>query len=244
VPGFCPLTVHTGICASDFFCPNLSTIASTLGLNENVAGVTFLAFGNGSPDMFATFSAMRAGSGSLAIGELLGAASFIVSVVAGSMPLVRPFRVNPGSFVRDVGFFTLAVTCILGILMDGQIHAWEALTMVGLYVVYVCVVVGGSWWEARRDRLARHEALVRGEYADAPIEPYRDEGACLVSSNALSDSPLQWTQTILRCPRPACEPGPTLTPQPRQTVWSRTRTRVCRCIFHTTRIRRQPRLRH
>ncbi|CAE6535755.1 unnamed protein product [Rhizoctonia solani] len=171
-----------GICASDFFCPNLATIASTLGLNENVAGVTFLAFGNGSPDLFSTFSAMRAGSGSLAIGELLGAASFIVSVVAGSMPLVRPFRVNPGSFIRDVGFFTLSVACILGILIDGEIHAWEALAMVGLYLVYVCVVVGGSWFEARRERLANHEALIRGEYADAPadqtepmFEPYRDD---------------------------------------------------------------------
>jgi sodium/potassium/calcium exchanger 6 len=173
-----------GICASDFFCPNLATIASTLGLNENVAGVTFLAFGNGSPDLFSTFSAMRAGSGSLAIGELLGAASFIVSVVAGSMPLVRPFRVNPGSFVRDVGFFTLSVACILVILIDGEIHAWEALAMVGLYLVYVCVVVGGSWIENRRQRLANREALIRGEYADTPtdpagqntFEPYRDEG--------------------------------------------------------------------
>ncbi|KAJ1307529.1 hypothetical protein OPQ81_001627 [Rhizoctonia solani] len=170
-----------GICASDFFCPNLSTIASTLGLNENVAGVTFLAFGNGSPDLFSTFSAMRAGSGSLAIGELLGAASFIVSVVAGSMPLVRPFRVDPRTFIRDVGFFTLAVACILGILLDGDIHAWEALAMVGLYLVYVCVVVGGSWLENRRQRLADREALIRGEYADTPadpaeqFEPYRDD---------------------------------------------------------------------
>ncbi|CAE6516023.1 unnamed protein product [Rhizoctonia solani] len=170
-----------GICASDFFCPNLATIASTLGLNENVAGVTFLAFGNGSPDLFSTFSAMRADSGSLAIGELLGAASFIVSVVAGSMPLVRPFRVNPGSFVRDVGFFTLSVACILGILIDGEIHAWEALAMVGLYLVYVCVVVGGSWLDSRRERLANHEALIRGEYADGPadqteaFEPYHDD---------------------------------------------------------------------
>ncbi|KAH7341769.1 Sodium/calcium exchanger protein-domain-containing protein [Rhizoctonia solani] len=160
-----------GICASDFFCPNLATIASTLGLSENVAGVTFLAFGNGSPDLFSTFSAMRAGSGSLAIGELLGAASFIVSVVAGSMPLVRPFRVNPGSFIRDVGFFTVSVACILGILIDGEIHAFEALAMVGLYLVYVCVVVGGSWLDSRRQRLANREALIRGEYADTPVDP-------------------------------------------------------------------------
>jgi sodium/potassium/calcium exchanger 6 len=70
-----------GISASDFFCPNLATIASYLGLNESTAGVTFLAFGNGSPDVFSTFSAMRGGTFSLAIGELIGAATFSESIV-------------------------------------------------------------------------------------------------------------------------------------------------------------------
>jgi len=65
-----------GIVASDFFCPNLSTIATYLGLSETTAGVTFLAFGNGSPDVFSTFSAMNQGTFSLAIGELIGAATF------------------------------------------------------------------------------------------------------------------------------------------------------------------------
>ena len=65
-----------GISASDFFCPNLSSIASFLGLNESTAGVTFLAFGNGSPDVFSTFSALKGGTFGLAIGELIGAASF------------------------------------------------------------------------------------------------------------------------------------------------------------------------
>jgi sodium/potassium/calcium exchanger 6 len=45
-------------------------------LSETTAGVTFLAFGNGSPDVFSTFSAMNQGTFSLAIGELLGAATF------------------------------------------------------------------------------------------------------------------------------------------------------------------------
>jgi len=39
-------------------------------------------FGNGSPDVFSTFSAMHANSGSLAIGDLLGAASFILFMLA------------------------------------------------------------------------------------------------------------------------------------------------------------------
>lgn len=69
-----------GIVASDFFCPNLATIATYLGLSETTAGVTFLAFGNGSPDVFSTFSAMNQGTFSLAIGELIGAATFSMSL--------------------------------------------------------------------------------------------------------------------------------------------------------------------
>lgn len=181
-----------GIGASDFFCPNLATISTVLGLDENVAGVTFLALGNGSPDVFSTFSAMKANSGTLAIGELLGAASFIVSVVVGSMCLVKPFKVEKGPFLRDVGFFMCAVSVLLAILWDGKIKYWEAGMLVVLYAFYVLIVVAGSWWERRMERRRLKERLLRAEYApdepgedspssslrpyrDEPIEPYLDE---------------------------------------------------------------------
>jgi len=169
-----------GISASDFFTPNLATIAQLLGLDENVAGVTFLAFGNGSPDVFSTFSAMRANSGGLAVGELLGAATFIISCVVGSMCIIKPFKVNRGPFLRDVGFFTLAVAFLLVILSDHHIHAWEAGSMIVLYVIYVVVVIVSSWWSRRQEKKRRIETLIRSEYAaadasQAPFEPYRDE---------------------------------------------------------------------
>ncbi|TFK40316.1 Sodium/calcium exchanger protein-domain-containing protein [Crucibulum laeve] len=173
-----------GISASDFFTPNLATIAQMLGLDENVAGVTFLAFGNGSPDVFSTFSAMRANSGSLAIGELLGAASFIVSCVVGSMCIIKPFKVHRGPFLRDVGFFTAAVGLVLVILWDGLIHPWEAGVLVGLYLFYVLVVVVGSWWDRRRQRKLYNEELERSEYHNDPtvFEPYRDDPSPAPSS--------------------------------------------------------------
>jgi sodium/potassium/calcium exchanger 6 len=61
---------------------SLATFTPGIVLPARQAGVTFLAFSNGSPDVFSTFAALSHGSGSLAIGELIGAASFIVSVVA------------------------------------------------------------------------------------------------------------------------------------------------------------------
>ncbi|MCO5549557.1 hypothetical protein L7F22_003029 [Adiantum nelumboides] len=154
-----------GIVASDFFCPNLSTLAARLGLSESTAGVTFLAFGNGSPDVFSTFGAMRTGSGSLAIGELIGAASFIVSVISGSMMLIAPFRVKPYPFTRDVGFFTVAVSMTMTYLMDGKLLFSECLSMIALYVLYAATIIIGSWWQERRRQKRVRMANIRSEHS-------------------------------------------------------------------------------
>nr|ODN96135.1 hypothetical protein L204_03826 [Cryptococcus depauperatus CBS 7855] len=142
-----------GISASDFFCPNLATVAAYLGLNESTAGVTFLAFGNGSPDVFSTFSAMSNETLGLAVGELIGAASFIISIVVGSIALMGPFNVPRHAFLRDVFFFTTAVVVLMLTFLDGRLSLYESGGMVGLYLLYVGVVVGGNWWNRKeRDR--------------------------------------------------------------------------------------------
>ncbi|KAI1406813.1 hypothetical protein F5Y13DRAFT_9221 [Hypoxylon sp. FL1857] len=171
-----------GIAASDFFSVNLSTIATVLGLSESLAGVTFLAFGNGSPDVFSTFAAMSSNSGSMAVGELIGAACFITSVVAGSMALVREFKVSRKTFVRDICFFIVAVSFAMGFLADGNIHLWECSVMIAFYIFYVIVVVGWHALSKRRKARRAKEALSRGHfYASAnergndELEPYRDE---------------------------------------------------------------------
>ncbi|KAL2124589.1 hypothetical protein VTJ04DRAFT_954 [Mycothermus thermophilus] len=170
-----------GIAASDFFSINLSTIASVLGMSENLAGVTLLAFGNGSPDVFSTFAAMGSNSGSMAVGELVGAAGFITAVVAGSMALVREFKVSRRTFVRDILFFIVAISFTMGFLADGELHLWECLAMIGFYVFYVFVVVSWHWLSVRQkrrrelDRAARsHVYVTPGASADE-LEPYRDE---------------------------------------------------------------------
>ena len=133
-------------------------------MSESMAGVTFLAFGNGSPDVFSTFAAMKTHSGSLAIGELIGAAGFITAVVAGSMALVRPFKVARKSFVRDVGFFIVAASFSMVFLADGHLHLWESAVMVGFYVFYVITVVFWHWYLTRKSRRREREAAARGHF--------------------------------------------------------------------------------
>ncbi|RFU35226.1 hypothetical protein B7463_g1117, partial [Scytalidium lignicola] len=159
-----------GIAASDFFCINLSTIASILGMSESMAGVTFLAFGNGSPDVFSTFAAMSSHSGSLAVGELIGAAGFITAVVAGSMALVREFRVGKKTFVRDIGFFIVAVSFSVVFLADGALHLWECCVMIAFYIFYVITVVVWHWYLSQRRQRTPADEAARGQYIQVPNE--------------------------------------------------------------------------
>ncbi|KAL0144077.1 Sodium/calcium exchanger protein-domain-containing protein [Mucor lusitanicus] len=156
-----------GIAASDFFVsPNLQTIASALHLSESLTGVTFLALGNGSPDLFSTFSAMHSNLGSLALGELIGAASFIVSVVAGTMCAIKPFRAKRFSFIRDVSFFTCAILLVMAIVSDGLIHFYEAIILILFYIVYVMVVVGGNYYMKKRSNYLNLVERARLEYEE------------------------------------------------------------------------------
>ena len=57
------------------FCPALKVMSQVLRLSQNVAGVTLLALGNGSPDIFSAFAAINQDEdkkSSLAVGALFG----------------------------------------------------------------------------------------------------------------------------------------------------------------------------
>lgn len=136
------LFVILGLAASKFFCPNLSAISSSLRLTHNVAGVTFLALGNGAPDIFSAIAAFsHPHTAGLAVGALFGAGIFVTTVVAGSVALVKPFTVASRPFLRDVIFYMVAVFWTFLILYRGTTTLGEILGYLGLYVLYVVIVI-------------------------------------------------------------------------------------------------------
>ncbi|KAF9155913.1 hypothetical protein BG015_008055 [Linnemannia schmuckeri] len=155
-----------GVAASDFFCPNLNTISKKLHLSESMAGVTFLAFGNASPDIFSTFSAVGAGSGTLAVGEVVGASSFITSIVIGSMAIVKPFKVSKGPFLRDMIFFTGCIMFILYMVLDRKVTFVQSVVLIAAYVVYVALVVLGNWKQQREESRSHTDSETGSEYSE------------------------------------------------------------------------------
>lgn len=162
-----------GVAAFDYMSPNLTYIARESGLSQSVMGVTVMAFGNGSVDVFSAIIATQQGDGSMAIGEIMGGAFFVVSVVLGSMALVNPFKLDKELFLRDALVLTLSVATVLAIAYDGVITLPEALAALAIYGLYAVLVVRSHFRSEEDAGLPVHEGALT-EVSDVdfvPIQP-------------------------------------------------------------------------
>lgn len=142
------LFIGLAITADDYFCPALTVISKTLHLSHNIAGVTFLAFGNGAPDIFSAIAAIgnaKNGEAGLAFGALFGAGVFVTAVVAGTIAIIHPFNAMQRPFLRDIVFYLAAVFWTFSVMWDKKITKIEAIGFILLYIVYVLVVVLGRY---------------------------------------------------------------------------------------------------
>ena len=152
------LFISLGAAAEEFFCPNLNTIANTLRLSQNVAGVTFLAFGNGAPDIFSVISAVKAsrgGEAGLAMGELFGSGMFITTVIVGVIAIIKPCELPKRPFLRDAIIYLFSVYCTFLLLWFNFINVYQSAGFILAYVIYVIVVVVGRevrMWFIRRQK--------------------------------------------------------------------------------------------
>lgn len=206
------LFVAMGFVAGELLLPNLTSISEWFALPHVVAGLTLLAFGNGAPDLVGTYESFKKGEVGLAVGELVGAAFFIVSIVLGSLFILYPFDIVSDTdadvdadtmaverhnsivrYLRDVGAFALSVCFVILFLKDG-LQRWELWVMVCLYIGYVTCVVSWEWWSGRKVRRLRAEDSLRGLWEeDVRFYPVFHKQSIL---NALDDSQLGGLQLL------------------------------------------------
>jgi len=127
----------------DFLIPALATLSKLCILRQSVAGVTFLAFGNGCSDIFSMTAATLTGvkGMELAIGEVMGNGMLIFCFIQGIIAIITPFTANKSEYLRDCGFYALSLLLTYFVLFDGHMSTVEGGLFLGLYVIYVLVVV-------------------------------------------------------------------------------------------------------
>ena len=132
-----------GNTAENYLSPTLALLCDKLNLSYNVAGITFLAFGNGAPDVFslvASFSNVSVDK-DIGIGALLGAGMFVTTVVVGTVCIIRPGQVQPHIYLRDVIFYLVSVFLLAVIVTAGSINFFFSFILFAIYGLYVVLVI-------------------------------------------------------------------------------------------------------
>lgn len=115
-------------------------------------------------------SAMDSGAGSMAIGELIGAAFFIVAIVSGCMGIIRPFQSQKITFTRDASFLTGAVAIMTWIVYHQQIHWYHSVILIGYYLCYVSAVVLGAYSSSSSSNKSTSDPLQENKLVLHPQE--------------------------------------------------------------------------
>lgn len=105
-----------------------------LHLSDNIAGVTILAFGNGAPDIFTSLVTDK-DEMVIMFTELIGAGVFVTAIIAGSVAVISPFRVDLRAFMRDCCFYIMAVCWISLVVEDDKVYLWEAASKTSLRII-------------------------------------------------------------------------------------------------------------
>uniref|UniRef100_H3H461 Sodium/calcium exchanger membrane region domain-containing protein n=1 Tax=Phytophthora ramorum TaxID=164328 RepID=H3H461_PHYRM len=133
--------------ADEFFCPVLQAIVEKYRIPPHVAGVTFLSFGNGSPDVFSNIAAFATPTPSIGVTAILGGGLLVTTVITACVGLVSDGQEQliPRTFLRDVVFYFIAVLYLGLVFFDGKVGLPEAVGFLCIYFVYVLVVFSDKY---------------------------------------------------------------------------------------------------
>ena len=126
----------------DFVVESASTIALTLGMSQNLVGLTIVALGTSLPELVTSIVAARKGEVDMALGNVIGSNVFNILLVLGIASAISPiaFIFENITDIMILSVFSLIVF-YFGWTKE-KIDRKEGIVMLCLYVAYLIYIIG------------------------------------------------------------------------------------------------------
>lgn len=116
------------------------TIATELGVPQNVIGLTVVAIGTSLPELITSVTAARKGETDIAVGNILGSNIFNILMVVGISAVITPLPFAPAgvSFLPDsiIALGAAVLLAVLAYLPGHKIKRWGGIIMLAGFVMY------------------------------------------------------------------------------------------------------------
>jgi len=103
-----------------FLVNGASSIARRMNVSDLVIGLTIVAFGTSTPELFVNIFASIKGNTDIAIGNVLGSNIANIFLILGVSSVIYPLTVTKGTVWKEIPFSLLAIL-VLGILANDRL---------------------------------------------------------------------------------------------------------------------------
>lgn len=157
--------------SSDYLTPSLAHLSSACRMSPDMAGLTFLAFGNGAPDLFTAMLGAE-DAPEMILGSSIGSGLFIFTVVFGlviifardpglptsstsSTAMILAFpnpkdamsrvKIGRGTFWRNALMYGGCVVALAVFVLRKEIPLWQPLSLMILFFVYLFASIAAHY---------------------------------------------------------------------------------------------------
>ncbi|MER2559815.1 MAG: calcium/sodium antiporter [Myxococcaceae bacterium] len=138
-----------------------SGLARALGVPQLLIGLTVVAYGTSAPEVVVGVKASLAGSGAIALGNVIGSNIANLGLILGLTTLLKPARVDAALARREVPVLVLATIAVPFVLFDGVVSRVEGGALVVAAVAY------SGWMVTSARRSMKQAAASAGEMQTA-----------------------------------------------------------------------------
>lgn len=132
------------VLGADLTVDNASIIASALGMDDRLIGLTVVAFGTSLPELVTSITAARKGAADIAIGNIVGSNVFNILFVVGTTALITPVAFKSSFLLDGIVSIVAGVLLWIGVAKDKKLKRPMGVLMLVGYAAYFVYLLAGK----------------------------------------------------------------------------------------------------
>lgn len=135
------------VISANFLVDSATSIATSIGLSQQVIGATIIAFGTSLPELTISVKSILKGHSGLAIGNIIGASFINTTLILGITFFVPfligvPLTLNMGVF-QNLVIFSIIINLFFWYFLSREQISWhEGLIFLFIYVLFIATTLG------------------------------------------------------------------------------------------------------
>lgn len=124
----------------DFVVESATTIASMLGLSQNLIGLTIVALGTSLPELVTSIVAARKNEIDMALGNVIGSNIFNILLVLGVAGVISPVAFVAENIIDIIILMVMSAIVWLYAFKKNELVRWQGISMLAMYVIYLVYI--------------------------------------------------------------------------------------------------------